>query len=109
MSSALGLAAVPALLAIGFVMPFVTGTPIVHILLPFLAPLLPLSVGYALIRHNVLATAAVLTRRMFVVPVLTGALVAAIIAWLALRALVHSAELGDGRPLGRRRRSRCSR
>ena len=33
---------------------FVTGTPIIHLLLPFLAPLLPLSVGYALIRHNVL-------------------------------------------------------
>ena len=89
-SSALGLAAVPALLAIGFVMPFITGTPIVHLLLPFLAPLLPMSVGYALIRHNVLATAAVLTRRMFVVPVLTGGLVAAIIAWLALRAVVSS-------------------
>ena len=42
----------------------ITGTPIVHLLLPFLAPLLPLSVGYALIRHNVLATAAVLTRRI---------------------------------------------
>ncbi len=90
-SSALGLAAVPALLAIGFVMPFITGTPIVHLLLPFLAPLLPLSVGYALIRHNVLATAAVLTRRIFIVPVLTGGFVAAIIAWLALRAIEHDA------------------
>ena len=39
---------------------------IIHILLPFLAPLMPLSVGYALIRHNILETAAVLTRRMFV-------------------------------------------
>ena len=38
-----------------------------------------------------LATSAVLTRRMFVAPVLTGALVVAIIAWLALRAAVHSA------------------
>jgi signal transduction histidine kinase len=94
-SSALGLAAVPALLAIGFVMPFITGTPIVHLFLPFLAPLLPLSVGYALIRHNVLATAAVLTRRIFIVPVLTGGLVAAIIAWLVLRAIVH-----DGRSVG---------
>ena len=89
-SSALGLAAVPALLAIGFVMPLFTGTPIVHLLLPFLAPLLPLSVGYALIRHNVLATSAVLTRRMFVMPVVTGAVVVSIIAWLALRALVSS-------------------
>src|SRR5262249_23306256 len=42
----------------------------------------------ALIRHNVLETAAVLTRRMFVVPVVTGGLVVAIMAWLALRAAV---------------------
>ena len=70
--------------------------------MPFLAPLLPLSVGYALIRHNVLATAAVLTRRMFVMPVLTGALVVAIIAWLVLRAAVAQPDLGAARPLGRR-------
>jgi signal transduction histidine kinase len=89
-SSALGLAAVPALMAIGFLMTFVTGTSIIHILLPFLVQLMPLSVGYALIRHNVFETQAVLSRRMFVVPVLTGALVVAIIGWLALRALVRS-------------------
>jgi signal transduction histidine kinase len=88
-SSALGLVAVPALLAMGFLMQIAIGTPIIQILLPFLAPLLPLSVGYALIRHNVLETSAVLTRRMFIVPVLTGALVVAIIVWLALRAALH--------------------
>jgi signal transduction histidine kinase len=89
-SSALGLAAVPALMAIGFLMTFVSGTSVIHILLPFLVQLMPLSVGYALIRHNVLETSAVLTRRLFVIPVLTGALVVAIIAWLVLRAAVHS-------------------
>ena len=90
LSSALGLAAVPALIALGLVIAVVTGRPIIHILLPFLVPLMPLSVGYALIRHNVLATSAVLSGRMFVAPVLTGATVVAIIAWLALRALVRS-------------------
>jgi signal transduction histidine kinase len=90
-SSALGLAAVPALIALGFVMAWVAGASIIHILLPFLVQLIPLSVGYALIRNNVFETAAVLSRRMFVVPVLTGALVVAIIAWLVLRAAVHSA------------------
>ena len=89
-SSALGLVVVPAILALGFLLQIAIGTPIIQILLPFLAPLLPLSVGYALIRHNVLETSAVLTRRMFVVPVLTGALVVAIIIWLALRAAVQS-------------------
>jgi signal transduction histidine kinase len=89
-SSALGLVAVPALIAIGFLMTFVSGASVIHLLLPFLLQLMPLSVGYALIRNNVFETSAVLSRRMFVVPVLTGALVAAIIAWLALRAAVRS-------------------
>jgi signal transduction histidine kinase len=89
-SSALGLAAVPALIALGYLMAVVTGTSLIHILLPFLLPLMPLSVGYAMIRHNVLETAAVLSWRMFVAPVLTGALVVAITAWLVLRAAVRS-------------------
>ena len=90
-SSAFGLAAVPALLALGFVLGYVTGAPLFHLMLPFLAPLLPMSVGYALIRHNVLETSAVLTRRMFVAPVLTGALVVAMVAWLGVRAAIHYA------------------
>jgi signal transduction histidine kinase len=89
-SSALGLAAVPALIAIGYVMALVIGVSTIHILLPFLVQLMPLSIGYALIRHNVFETAEVLRRRMFVVPVVTGALVVAIIAWLVLRSAVHS-------------------
>jgi len=89
-SSALGLAAVPVLIAVGFVMALWAGASIIHILLPFLVQLMPLSVGYALIRHNVFETQAVLSRRLFVVPVLTGGLVVAIIAWLVLRAAVHS-------------------
>jgi len=90
-SSAFGLAAVPALLAIGFLVGYLTGAPLFHLMLPFLAPLLPMSVGYALIRNNVLETSHVLTRRMFVAPVLTGALVVAMVAWLGLRAAIHSA------------------
>jgi signal transduction histidine kinase len=90
-SSALGLAVTPALLALGFLLPQLGGSASVHLVLPFLAPLLPLSVGYALIRHNVLETNAVLTRRMFIAPVLTSALVVAIVAWLGLRAALHSA------------------
>jgi signal transduction histidine kinase len=98
MSSALGLAAVPALIAIGFVMAL-TGTSVIHILLPFLVQLMPLSIGYALIRHNVFETSAVLSRRMFVVPVVTAALVAAIIAWLVLRAAMYSEQSAAVVPL----------
>ena len=92
-SSALGLAVVPAVLGLGFLLPQLggSGQSSVHLVLPFLAPLLPLSLGYSLIRHNVLETNAVLTRRIFVVPVLTSALVVAIVAWLGLRAAVDNA------------------
>ncbi|HEY7375326.1 MAG TPA: ATP-binding protein, partial [Polyangia bacterium] len=90
LSSALGLAAVPVLIAIGFVMALASAASIIHIVLPFLVQLMPLSVGYALIRHNVFETSAVLNRRLLVVPVLTAALVVAIIVWLVLRAAVHS-------------------
>ena len=90
-SSALGLAAVPALIALGYLMLSATGTSVIHILLPFLVQLMPMSVGYALIRHNVFETQSVLSWRMLVAPVLTGAMVVAIIALLALRALERSA------------------
>jgi signal transduction histidine kinase len=90
-SSALGLAVSPALLGVGFLLSQIGNSAGVHLVLPFLAPLLPLSVGYSLIRHNVLETNAVLTRRMFIVPVLTSALVVAIVAWLGLRAALQDA------------------
>jgi signal transduction histidine kinase len=85
-----GLVVVPALLAVGFLLIVLTGVGAVHLLLPFLAPLLPLSIGYSLIRHNILGTTAVLTRRMFVVPVLAGALVVALVVWLGLHLLLQS-------------------
>jgi len=89
-SAALGLAASPALLAAGFALTLLTGAGVVHLLLPFLAPLLPLSIGYALIRHNILGTTAVLTRRMFAAPVITFAAVVSLIVWLALHAVLRS-------------------
>jgi len=90
LSTAWGLAVVPALLAVGFLLIVLGGSGAIHLFLPFLAPLLPLSIGYSLIRHNILGTTAVLTRRMFVVPVLTGALVVALIVWLGLELVLAS-------------------
>jgi signal transduction histidine kinase len=97
-SSAFGLAVVPAVLALGFVLAIATGAPTVHIFLPFLAPLLPLSVGYALIRHNILGTTAVLTRRMFLMPVVTGAVAAALVAWLGLHAALRTHDVSAALP-----------
>jgi signal transduction histidine kinase len=90
LSSALGLAAVPAVVGVGFLVSIVTGASLVHLLLPFLAPLVPLSIGYALIRHNILGTTALLSRRMFAAPVLAGAFAVALVAWLALHAALRS-------------------
>jgi signal transduction histidine kinase len=97
-SAVWGLAAVPALLAIGFFLLALTGTGAVHLLLPFLVPLFPLSIGYALIRHNILGTTAVLTRRMFVAPVLTAALAAALLVYLVLDAVFPAGGAGRGVP-----------
>jgi signal transduction histidine kinase len=97
-SSAFGLAAVPAGIALGFLTLIATGAATVHIFLPFLAPLLPLSVGYALIRHNILGTTAVLTRRMFRMPVVTGALAGALVVWLALHAALRTHDVSAALP-----------
>jgi signal transduction histidine kinase len=98
LSAVWGIAIVPASLAVGFAVLLLTGTALVHLLLPFLAPLLPLSIGYSLIRHNILGTTAVLTRRMFVPPVMTGALVLALIVWLALHALLRTGAVSPATP-----------
>jgi signal transduction histidine kinase len=94
-SASWGLIAVPASLAAGFGLLAATGTGAVHLFLPFVAPLLPLSIGYAMIRHNILATTALLTRRMFVVPIFTGSTAIALMFWLLLSALLRDRRI-DG-------------
>src|SRR5205823_47301 len=88
-SAALGLALVPALLALGFVLIAITGIGFVHVLLPFMAPLVPMSIGYSLIRHNILGVTAVLSRRTLAVPIFGGAVMGAILVWLAFHALLR--------------------
>jgi len=92
-SAALGLAVVPALLALGFVLIAFTGVGLVHVLLPFLAPLVPMSIGYSLIRHNILGVTAVLSRRILAVPIFGGAAMGAILVWLACHALLRHYDL----------------
>jgi signal transduction histidine kinase len=99
-SAAWGLAAVPALLAVGFILVAVNGTGFVHVLLPFLAPILPMSIGYALIRHNILGITAVLTRRMLLVPIVVAAGVGAISVWLGVHALLRNHDLRGLIPWG---------
>lgn len=82
-----GFIAVSALSGIGVAIATLTGSTVIHYVFPALIPLLPLSIGWALVRHNILGAHAVLTRRLFVVPVVLLALGAATVAWLALRSL----------------------
>jgi signal transduction histidine kinase len=88
-----GLAVAPGSLAVGFFAIVISGTGLVHVLLPFLAPLLPLSVGYSLIQHNILGTTAVLSRRIMLAPIVVVAGAGAIVAWLAIHALLRWRDL----------------
>ncbi|MDP3209036.1 MAG: hypothetical protein Q8M65_07795, partial [Rhodoglobus sp.] len=83
----LGVALSVLFIAVGVAMTMVTGSIVVHLVAPLVVPLIPLSIGFALIRHNILGADAVLTRRLLVVPVALLSLGAATIVWLALRSI----------------------
>jgi signal transduction histidine kinase len=70
---------------VGIVATLVLGSTAVHSLMPLIIPLTPLSIGWALVRHNLLDADLVLTRRLLVVPSFAFALGVALAAWLALR------------------------
>ncbi len=86
-SALLAFSVVPALSALGVAVALITGFGLIHYVFPALIPLLPLSIGWALVRHNILGAHAVLTRRLFVVPVVLLSLGAATVVWLGLRSL----------------------
>lgn len=81
----LGLAILPTIVASGFAVNHVLNTIAFHVLLPFVAFLIPLSVGWSLARHNILGANAVLSRRLLVFPVVILSLPAALGLWLAIR------------------------
>lgn len=82
-TAAIGLLAVPAVVAVAFVVVVLTGVTAFHMLLPFVALAMPAAIGYGLIRHNVLGVRAVVTRGLFVVPLVLTALAVGGIAWWA--------------------------
>ncbi|HVG61586.1 MAG TPA: ATP-binding protein, partial [Hyalangium sp.] len=88
-SASWGLVATPVLLIVGLFAGLAVGSGIFHLFVPFLIPLIPLSVGFALVRHNILETNAVFTRRLLVGPISIASLGGALLAWLALRGLVR--------------------
>ncbi|HYO71920.1 MAG TPA: HAMP domain-containing sensor histidine kinase [Archangium sp.] len=84
-----GLITTPLLLALVQVLTLSTGRDVRHLVLPFAVLLFPLSIGYAMIRHNILEARTVLTSRMLRVPFTLGAILLSVLgtylAWLATR------------------------
>lgn len=94
LSAAWGFALLPVLTALG-----VWVGRGAYLLLPCLIGTLPLSIGYALIRHNILAVTAVLTRRLLVVPLALVALMGAAFTWRSARNLITAYGVPEMLPL----------
>ncbi|MBN1206215.1 MAG: HAMP domain-containing histidine kinase [Myxococcaceae bacterium] len=94
LSAAWGLVLLPVLVAL--VVLFGRGF---YLLIPCLIATLPLSIGYGLIRHNILAVTAVLTRRLLAVPLVLTGLLAAAFTWRATHRLLFTLSLPEVLPL----------
>ncbi|WP_404367433.1 ATP-binding protein [Corallococcus coralloides] len=94
LAAAWGLAALPVVLAV-----IVFSGRGFYLVVPCFIALLPLSIGYGLIRHNVLAVTAVLTRRLLAIPLVLAGLLAASFAWLATRRFLDVSTVSQALPL----------
>lgn len=81
----LGVTLAPVVIAMGFGTLATTGAATIHFFLPLLTSVIPLAIGWALVRHNILGANAVLTRRLLVFPVVLMSLFIGVGVWLALR------------------------
>jgi hypothetical protein len=90
------LVAIPLILAVGFLLASVDGNGHIHLLIPGIMPLIPLSVGYSLLRHNLLASTAVLVRWMIIGPVILFAVAAVLVTWLVAHSLAGDSPLATG-------------
>lgn len=87
-----GMVTVPFLLAIGFFLLILVGAAIIHLLLPVLAPAIPFAIAYAIIRHDILDTQAVLPRGLVRLPLAFLGCAAGLLCWLVLH---RFAQRGD--------------
>lgn len=79
-----GLALTPLLISLINLLRLATGVDFLHLVLPFAVLLFPLSIGYALIRTNILATSAVLSPGVMTVPLSLSALLLAVLGAYAV-------------------------
>lgn len=78
-----GLVLVPLIIATAIAINTVTGKDFLHLLLPFILLTFPLSIGYAMIRNNILATQAILTPQMLMVPLSLCSVILALLSGYA--------------------------
>lgn len=83
-----GLIVTSGVLAVGFGL-VMYGSAKMSLFVSLAVPFLPLSIGVALIRHNILDTNALLSRRLLVGPVVLASAGAGLLAWLGLRAALQ--------------------
>lgn len=72
-------------IALGVTATMVTGSTAIHGVMPLVIPLTPISMGWAIARHNVLDADLVLTRRLLAVPTLVLSAGVALAGWLVIR------------------------
>jgi signal transduction histidine kinase len=80
-----GLISTPLMIAGFHLIRMLTTRDVMHLVLPFVVLIFPLSVGYALIRHNLLESRLVLTPWMVRVPFALGALLLAVLSTYLLK------------------------
>jgi signal transduction histidine kinase len=84
-----GLLLLPVLAAIAHATTMATGVDYLHLILPLLVLTFPLSIGYALIKSNLLRVRTVVSRRMLVMPVAIAGLVGSSLVWMVLTVAVR--------------------
>ncbi|MEO8180436.1 MAG: GAF domain-containing sensor histidine kinase [Deltaproteobacteria bacterium] len=98
-SALFGIALVPAIAAAGSLTMNFGAMATMHAFAPLLVPLIPASIGYSLIKHNVLATRMVVTSRLLLVPVGSVSLAVGILVWWGLHEAVQRLSSTDAAPL----------
>lgn len=84
LSASSGLILMPIFLILTITLGLTRGSGLLHLTLPFIVFTIPAAIGYALIRHNILATTVVLSRALLLVPVVAFSAIVAPAITLAL-------------------------
>lgn len=90
-----GLAIVPVAACGLLVAGVVAGAAAFHLALPFVVLALPMAIGYALVRRNILGSRVVLSRSMLAMPLLFGSLFLALFGVVVARAVLRQSTFDE--------------